>query len=45
MFFVMGITGHVGGATAQNLLAGGHKVRALVRTAAKPPHGRAKESS
>lgn len=31
MFFVMGITGHVGGAAAQKLLAGGHKVRALVR--------------
>jgi uncharacterized protein YbjT (DUF2867 family) len=35
MFFVMGITGHVGGATAQNLLAGGHKVRALVRNRSK----------
>ena len=31
MFFVMGITGRVGGATAENLLAKGHKVRALVR--------------
>ena len=31
MFLVTGITGHVGGATAQNLLAQGHKVRALVR--------------
>jgi uncharacterized protein YbjT (DUF2867 family) len=31
MFLVIGITGHVGGATAENLLAGGHKVRALVR--------------
>jgi uncharacterized protein YbjT (DUF2867 family) len=31
MFFVMGITGHVGGATAENLLASGHKVRAFVR--------------
>ena len=31
MFLVTGITGHVGGATAQNLLAAGHKVRALVR--------------
>jgi uncharacterized protein YbjT (DUF2867 family) len=31
MFLVTGITGHVGGATAQNLLAKGHKVRALVR--------------
>lgn len=35
MFFVMGITGHVGGATAENLLAKGHKVRALVRNRAK----------
>jgi uncharacterized protein YbjT (DUF2867 family) len=31
MFLVTGITGRVGGATAENLLAGGHKVRALVR--------------
>lgn len=31
MFLVMGITGRVGGATAQHLLAQGKKVRALVR--------------
>lgn len=31
MFLVTGITGHVGGATAQNLLSQGHKVRAFVR--------------
>jgi uncharacterized protein YbjT (DUF2867 family) len=31
MFLVTGITGHVGGVAAQNLLAKGHKVRALVR--------------
>jgi uncharacterized protein YbjT (DUF2867 family) len=31
MFLVTGITGHVGSATAQNLLAKGQKVRALVR--------------
>lgn len=31
MFLVMGITGKVGGATAQHLLAQGKKVRALVR--------------
>ena len=31
MFLVTGITGHVGGATAQNLLDQGHQVRALVR--------------
>ena len=31
MFFVSGITGHVGGATARHLLAGGHAVRALAR--------------
>ena len=31
MFLVLGITGRVGGATAQNLLAKGYKVRALVR--------------
>ena len=31
MFFVSGITGHVGGAAARKLLQGGHAVRALVR--------------
>ncbi|WP_321940379.1 SDR family oxidoreductase [Paraburkholderia sp. J8-2] len=31
MFLLMGITGSVGGATAQYLLAQGRKVRALVR--------------
>lgn len=31
MFFVAGITGHVGGATAKHLLSAGHKVRALAR--------------
>jgi len=31
MFLVMGITGRVGGATAQHLLAQGEKVRAMVR--------------
>jgi uncharacterized protein YbjT (DUF2867 family) len=31
MFFVSGITGHVGGATARHLLGAGHAVRALVR--------------
>ena len=35
MFLVTGITGHVGGATAQNLLEKGHKVRALVRNPEK----------
>ena len=35
MFLVTGITGHVGGAAAQNLLAKGHKVRALVRDPGK----------
>lgn len=35
MFLVTGITGHVGGAVAQNLLAKGHKVRALVRNPEK----------
>lgn len=35
MFLVTGITGRVGGATAENLLAKGHKVRALVRTPQK----------
>lgn len=35
MFLVMGITGKVGGATAQHLLAQGKKVRALVRNRAK----------
>lgn len=36
LFFVAGITGKVGGATARHLLAGGHTVRALVRDPAKP---------
>ena len=31
MFLVMGITGKVGGATAEHLLARGKEVRALVR--------------
>ena len=31
MFLVMGITGKVGGATAEHLLAHGNEVRALVR--------------
>lgn len=35
MFLVMGITGKVGGATAQHLLAQGKKVRALVRNRGK----------
>ena len=35
MFLVMGITGRVGGATAQHLLAQGRKVRALVRNREK----------
>lgn len=35
MFFVAGITGHVGGAAAQRLLADGHTVRALARDPGK----------
>ena len=35
MFLVMGITGKVGGATAEHLLAHGKKVRALVRNREK----------
>ena len=35
MFLVMGITGKVGGATAEHLLARGNKVRALVRNREK----------
>jgi len=35
MFLVMGITGKVGGATAQHLLARGKQVRALVRNREK----------
>src|ERR1700738_5528124 len=35
MFLVMGITGKVGGATAQHLLARGKKVRALIRNRGK----------
>lgn len=35
MFLVMGITGRVGGATAQHLLAQGKKVRAMVRNREK----------
>ena len=35
MFLVMGITGKVGGATAEHLLARGQQVRALVRNREK----------
>ena len=35
MFTVMGITGHVGGAVAENLLAAGKKVRGVVRNPEK----------
>ena len=35
MFLVMGITGRVGGATAEHLLADGKEVRALVRNREK----------
>lgn len=35
MYFVAGITGHVGGAAARLLLADGHTVRTLVRDSAK----------
>ena len=35
LFLVTGITGHVGGVTAQRLLDKGHRVRALVRNAQK----------
>lgn len=38
MFLVMGITGKVGGATAEHLLAQGKKVRALVRDREKAAH-------
>jgi NAD(P)H dehydrogenase (quinone) len=35
MFVITGITGRVGGQVASSLLAQGHKIRAVVRTAAK----------
>jgi uncharacterized protein YbjT (DUF2867 family) len=35
MYAITGVTGHVGGATAQELLAKGEQVRAVVRDAAK----------
>jgi uncharacterized protein YbjT (DUF2867 family) len=35
MFLVMGITGKVGGATAEHLLAHGKEIRALVRNREK----------
>src|SRR5580700_6245764 len=35
MFAITGVTGKVGGAVARNLLAQGHKVRAVVRDAEK----------
>ena len=38
MFLVMGITGKVGGATAEHLLAHGKEVRALVRNREKAAH-------
>ena len=40
MFLVMGITGKVGGATAEHLLAHGKEVRALVRNREKALTGR-----
>jgi len=42
MFLVMGITGKVGGATAEHLLAHGKKVRALVRNREKAANWAAK---
>ena len=41
MFLVMGITGKVGGATAEHLLAHGKEVRALVRNRRRRQAGRA----
>lgn len=38
LFFVAGITGNVGGAAAERLLAAGHQVRSLVRTVEKAAH-------
>ena len=38
MFLVMGITGKVGGATAEHLLAHGKEVRALERSPIIPYH-------
>lgn len=38
MFFIAGITGHVGGAAARELLEQGHTVRALVRDPIKAAH-------
>lgn len=35
MFFVAGITGHIGGAAARTLLAQGRQIRALLRDPAK----------
>ena len=35
LFFIAGITGNVGGATARDLLKGGHTVRSLVRDTGK----------
>lgn len=35
MFFISGITGHVGGAAARDLLADGHRIRTLARDPAK----------
>ena len=40
MFLVMGITGKVGGATAEHLLAHGKEVRALVRNREKASKAR-----
>ena len=45
MFLVMGITGKVGGATAEHLLAHGEEVRALVRNRARGPRQPAAERS
>ena len=38
MFFIAGITGHIGGAAARALLAEGEQVRALVRDRARASH-------
>ena len=35
MYFIAGITGHVGGAATRQLLAGGKQVRTLARTPSK----------
>lgn len=45
MFFVSGITGHIGGATARTLLNRGKQIRSLIRNPGKASDGASGEST